>query len=126
MFQSRRLNNVAQIQQNDAIRKRGTSAPRDLRISAPQNPQQMINQFQSMMGLMQQKAKNMKTSEKLPGDSTQNTPVSFNISNAAGDNKLNENFMDKSMRFTPEQIIESIQEFRDNVMTNPDLKGLRR
>jgi len=33
--------------------------------------------------------------------------------------------MDKSMRFSPEQILESVKEFRDNVMTNPELKGLR-
>jgi len=33
--------------------------------------------------------------------------------------------MERAMKFTPEQILASIQEFQENVMTNPDMKDLR-
>lgn len=45
-----------------------------------------------------------------------------NISAESSETKVNENFMDNALRYSPEEIVASMKEFYDNIMMSKDSK----
>jgi hypothetical protein len=60
-----------------------------------------------------------------PSSSQTGEAFTVNQMSAKEEQKVGEDFMDKSIDYSPEALLASMKEFYENVLTNPQLKDLK-
>ena len=87
------------------------------------NVPKMQDFFKTLQGVQfQSKNKNSLASKIIEKESA---PFTVNQMSSSSGQKVGDNFMDKSIDYSPESLLAAMKEFYENILNNPQLKDLK-